>query len=95
MALGTRRLSATPTLRSKSVWTNTQSLPAPQPMSVTFIWMCFSALLVSLHFVQKQTAVGLQDGQPPSKDQDEPQPRRCYASTYPTDIESAVLIKGS
>lgn len=33
-------------------------------------------------------ALGLQDGQRASKDQDEPQPMRCYASTYPTEVES-------
>jgi len=76
-ALATGSPSATLTLHSKSVWTKTQSLPTPQLMPVTFIWMCFSVLLVSSHFVQKRMAVGLQDGQPASKAQDESQPMRC------------------
>lgn len=63
MALGIGSPSLTLTLRSNSIWTETQSLPNPQLMSATFRWMRFSVLLVSLHFVQKQMAVRLLDGQ--------------------------------
>lgn len=86
--------SATLTLHSESVWTKTPSLPNPQLMTVTFVWMCFQSS-ISLRSIQKQMAVRLRDGQSACKDQDEPQPMRSYASIYPTEADRAMLIKFS